>query len=700
LRTRITVTRTTGARTTGALTAVVALLAWAAALAAPALAEAPPRLSGEITDAPGATGARRADVQAAITHLYDKDRIKLYVVYVHSFSGRTPTAWVDRTASLNGPGTRDVLLGVATTDRNYALSADPAMGLSTTQLDSISATAIEPALRQGNWPAAAIGAANGFAAVAAGRPVPAPSLSTAVAPRHGAIAIPPASPPSGGNSPTGLELAAIAGAAVLLLGLLLMAGRRLSSPGGPGGPGARAAAQPHGPPTAELEAQASHALVATDDAVRTSEQELGFAVARFGEHAAAPFSAALKSARAELAAAFKLRQLLDDDIPETEPVKRSMLTEISGRCVAANQLLDEQSEAFDRLQDLEARVPEVLSEVSSHVSQQDSRSAHSRQTLSQLAARYTPAAVAAVATSPDEAGERLEFARGQVADARTALAGESRGQSAVHLQAAESAADQAEALLNGIEHTEAELTQASSALPTALREIDADIAEGNALLAGQPDDRAAAVARAQVAASAVRGQLAAGAPFDTLAALRSLEEAGAALDHALASARQERERRERARAVLDQAMLVARSSVTAAEDFITTRRGGVGAAARTRLAEAQRHFQQAIAYGSSDPEAALTEAQNADVLGQQARALAEQDVAEFSYEQHEPEVTTGGFGGGFGGAILGGILINSMFGARRGGIGLGGLGGMRGPGTLGSFGGIGTRGRHSIGGMF
>jgi hypothetical protein len=680
LRTRITVTRTTGAlitgarttgarttgaRTTGALTAVVALLAWAAALAGPALAEAPPRLSGEITDASGALGAGRADVQAAITHLYDKDRIKLYVVYVPSFSGRTPTAWVDRTASLNGLGTRDVLLGVATTDRNYALSADPAMGLSTTQLDSISATAIEPSLRQGNWPA-----------------------------------IPPASPPSGGNSPTGLELAAIAGAAVLLLGLLLMAGRRLSSRGGRGGPGARAAAQPHGPATAELEAQASHALVATDDAVRTSEQELGFAVARFGEHAAAPFSGALKSARAELAAAFKLRQLLDDDIPETEPVKRSMLTEISGRCVAANQLLDEQSEAFDRLQDLEARVPEVLSEVSSHVSQQDSRSAHSRQTLSQLAARYTPAAVAAVATSPDEAGDRLEFARGQVADARTALAGESRGQAAVHLQAAESAADQAEALLNGIEHTEAELTQASSALPTALREIDADIAEGNALLAGQPDDRAAAVARAQVAASAVRGQLAAGAPFDTLAGLRSLEEAGAGLDHALASARQERERRERARAVLDQAMLVARSSVTAAEDFITTRRGGVGAAARTRLAEAQRHFQQAIAYGSGDPEAALTEAQNADVLGQQARALAEQDVAGFSYEQHEPAVTTGGFGGGFGGAILGGILINSMFGARRGGISLGGLGGMRGPGTLGSFGGIGTRGRHSIGGMF
>jgi hypothetical protein len=667
---------------------MVALLAWTFALARPALAEAPTRLYGEITDTAGALGPDRAKVQTAITHLYDTDRIKLYVVYVRSFSGLTPTAWVDHTAALSGLGTRDVILGVATSDRNYAVSADPGLGLSRSQLDTITATAIEPALRQGNWPEAAIGAASGFAAAEAGQPVPAPSLSSASAPRHGGVAAPPGHPASGGTS--GLEVAAIAAAAVVLLGLLLLLGRRLSGQtggghGGHGGYGGRGgpSAQPPHPPTAELEAQASHALVATDDAVKTSEQELGFATARFGEQAAAPFSAALKSARAELAAAFKLRQQLDDDVPETEPVKRSMLSEISGRCLEASRLLDEQSEAFDELQNLEARAPRVLAEVSSHIDQQNSRSAHSRQTLSQLAAKYTPAAVAVVATCPDQAGERLEFARECVADARKALADDSRGKAAVQLQAAESAADQAEGLLDGIEHMEAELTRASSALPTALREIDADIAEGNAMLAGQPDDRAAAVARAQVAASAVRGQVSAGAPFDALAALRTLEEAGTVLDRALASARQEGERRERARAVLDQAMLVARSSVTAAEDFITARRGGVGAAARTRLAEAQRHYQEAVAYGSRDPEAALAQAQHADALGQQARSLAEQDVAEFSYEQDEPVM--GGLGGGFGGAMLGGILINSMLGGGR---------------RVGSFGGIGTRGRHSIGGMF
>jgi hypothetical protein len=699
-------------RITAALVAVVALLAWSAG---PALAEAPVRLAGEITDHSGALSGRRAEVQTAITDLYNKDRIKLYVAYVQSFSGLSPTAWVDQTAAKNGLGSRDILLGVATSDRNYAVSADPNIGLSATQLDAVNATAIEPALRQSNWPAAATGAASGLAAAIAGRPIPAPSLQAGVAPRNGSAAAGPvpASTTASGSS-AGIQAAAIAGGAVLIFALVLLAlsiARRRGD--GRGGPRTAHAGQPPGPTIAELEAQASHALVETDDAIKTSEQELGFAAARFGEHAAAPFSAALKAAQAELAGAFKVRQLLDDDIPETERVKRKMLAEISGRCAEANRLLDEQSEAFDRLQDLETRASEVLPEVDHHVSQQDDRISRSEQTLGQLAAKYTPDAVAVVATSPGQARERLEFARAGLSDARQALAADESGQAAVFLQAAESAADQAESLLDGIEHLEAELTQASSALPTALREIDTDIAEATALLAGQPDDRAAAVARAQVAASAVRGQLAAGGPFDALAALRQLEEADAALDHALASAREERARQERARAVLDQAMLVARSSITAADDFITTRRGGVGAAARTRLAEAHRHFQQAVASAQANPEGAVTESQHADALAQQARSLAEQDVAEFSHRQQGPMVRTGGFGGGFGGALLGGILIDSLLGGGRGrgygrggGLGLGGgLGrggglGLGGFGTPGSFGGIGTRGRHSVGGRF
>ncbi|HEY2593172.1 MAG TPA: TPM domain-containing protein, partial [Chloroflexota bacterium] len=473
-------------------------------------------------------------------------------------------------------------------------------------------------------------------------------------------------------------------------------------------------------------AHAARALVATDDAVRTSEQELGFATARFGEHATAPFSATLQSARAELRAAFQLRQLLDDDVSKHDAAARSRLADIRAHCAEASRLLDEQSEAFDQLQDLAARAPQLVAEVDAHVVQQAARVRHSRHVLDHLSAKYTPDALVAVVSDPDQAAQRLEFAADCLARARHELANGQSGTSAVLLQAAESAADQATDLLNGVEHMEAELTQAASALPGALREVDAEIAEATAQPADQTEDgRATLVARAEALAAEVRGQRAAG-PFDALAALRDVQQADAMLDHALASARTEQTRRERARAVLDQAMLVARSSVTGSEDFIETRRGGVGATARTRLAEAQRHFQQAIGRALPDPESALTEAQRAGVLARESRAIAEQNVAVFDHAQvAAPRQASSEYGvarvdgiatvdgidgidgigavdgvargnrvdrvgAGLSGAILGGIVIGSVIDGRSPEEGSARYG--LGPG---SFGGVGTRSRHS-----
>jgi hypothetical protein len=262
----------------------------------------------------------------------------------------------------------------------------------------------------------------------------------------------------------------------------------------------------------------------------------------------------------------------------------------------------------------------------------------------------------------------------------------------VLLQAAESAADQASDLLDGVEHLEAELTQALSALAAAIREIDTDVAEAAELDGGREmTDLPGLAAAAQAAVASARGQQAGGEPFDSLAALRTLQRADSALDQELAKARDERDRQVRALAVLDQAMLLARSSATSAEDYVSTRRGGVGAAARTRLAEAHRHYRLAVTAGPADPESGLREAQRADALAQQARALAEEDVARFRYS--EPAPVSGRSGGaGLAGAVLGGILIDSLVsGAGRGG-GFG-VGGGLGPG---SFGGTGSRGRHNI----
>jgi hypothetical protein len=504
----------------------------------------------------------------------------------------------------------------------------------------------------------------------------------------------PGSQPSHGSQPSGLSDAAwIVGTAVVVLVLVVVV-IRLRSRGNAGvGFTARQDAAPDIAAIEELAAQASAALVAADDVIRTSEQELGFATATFGEHATARFTGAVQSAQAELSAAVRLRQRLDDNEVSDASARAAQLIQISARCAGANRLLDEHAAEFDELRDLEGRAPRLAAEVDAHIAQQSARIGRSRQILDTLAAKYTVDAVIAVLANPDEAADRLGFATSSLASATQNLADGRSDEAAVLLQAAESGADQATDLLDAVQHLEAELTQAFSALPAALREVDAEIAEAGGQRTEQPpDERARLVARAQGIADNVRRQQA-GAEFDALAALRAVQQVDAALDYSLASDRAEPARRERASAVLDQAMLVARSSVRTADDFIATRRGAVGATARTRLIEGQRHFRQSIAAARRDPEAALAEAQQADELAQQARMAAEQDVARFNYRGPAWLRAADGAGGvsavddGVGSAMLGGILIISSRRASAAGPRIGPA----------SFGGTGTRGRHHIG---
>ena len=134
--------------------------------------------SSHIIDSVGALGNDTSAVQDAIDSLYASARIDLYVAYVDSFTGVADREqWADQTADMNGMGTNDVLLAIATGDRQYQLSVAPDFPLTDAQLSEVETEAIEPALRQNDWSAAAIGAANGLAAVSAGQPVVAPAIT-------------------------------------------------------------------------------------------------------------------------------------------------------------------------------------------------------------------------------------------------------------------------------------------------------------------------------------------------------------------------------------------------------------------------------------------------------------------------------------------------------------------------------------------
>ncbi|MER5423733.1 TPM domain-containing protein [Streptosporangium roseum] len=157
-------------RVLAVLILTLSLSPWGAAAHADppaAVPEPPVAVSGPVTDRAGVLGGRRAEVEAAIARLRVRHGIRLYVVYVRSFSGMGATDWAAGTARLSGLGRLDLLLAVATGEGRYAVCADPAFPLSGAQLDSVAATAIEPGLRHSDWAGAPIVAAREYDAVLA-----------------------------------------------------------------------------------------------------------------------------------------------------------------------------------------------------------------------------------------------------------------------------------------------------------------------------------------------------------------------------------------------------------------------------------------------------------------------------------------------------------------------------------------------------
>lgn len=684
---------------------LLALGGWGVAQAPPARAEDPVTLSrqGQITDRVGALGDRQPAVAAALDKLYADRRIQLFVAYVDDFSGRSAQSWADATAQKNGLGQNDLLLAVATGARQYAYSADVDSGFTEQQLAAVAQTAIEPALRQNDWAGAAIGAANGYNAVLGGQPVPVPTITPG-----------PADPGGGASGENGagdfvLPVVAVGAAGALAAYAYTRRKRKAAGGGGRGtttGPGWPEGA-PDRLPLPELDGRAKTLLVETDDAVRTSTEELGFASAQFGEEAVGPFTEAVEYAKGELTHAFRLRQQLDDAYPEDDATRRRMLDEIVARCTEANRRLDAESADFDRLRDLEKNAPQALAAVEERYLELTGRATTAEATLTALTRRYADSASAPVAAAPGQAKDRLLFAATNLGLAHAAVDAGQNGAAAVHVRAAEGAVDQAATLVDAVERRAQELAEAAGKLTGALNETETDLADARGLLTGTTEGTSTAdlrgrIGRAEAVLADVRQEEASGR-YDPIDTLRRIEEADAALDEALSGARERESGRQRAVALLDQAMLSARSAIGAATDYVTTSRGAVGSKARTRLAEAGRHLERAGSLAAADPSGALAEAQRADTMARQAQQLAEQDVRAYQ----DPYA---GRRGGQGGAVLGGIILGEIlrgaggFGRGGGGGGGGGFGGGFGGGGggsgPGSFGGGGTRGRMGGGGRF
>ncbi|OAH50942.1 TPM domain-containing protein [Microbacterium oleivorans] len=619
------------------LTSVVAVslaVLFGAAVAAPAAATEPVTLDEtRVLDASDVlTDAQEARLDSRLAQLQDDTGLGLWVVYVDDFTDPSGAEdWANATAERNNLGPNQYLLAVATEGRAYYLSADSSGPISPDAVARIEQERVLPALSDGDWAGAGTAAADGLQEARSG----------------------------GGGGLVWVVVIVVAALAALVVWALVRRRRR----------GAGAASGQTQVPLEELERQAGAALVRTDDAISTSTQELGFAKAEFGDAATGEFEQAIAAARASLQQAFALQQKMDDETPDSPEQRRAWYEEILERSRAAEAALAEKAGAFEALRDLAANAPEALARVQQRRAEVGARAAESDARLTQLRAAYRAEALSAVADNPDQARDRLTFADARLAEAQREVAAGDGAAAAVGIRAAEQAVAQAAQLQDAITKLAADLEAAERDGAALVTELEADLAAAAAT--PDPDARLAPViAATRQNLDAAREDLT-GTHRDPLAALTLLERANTAIDGALGQVREAQQRADRARSVLSQTLLQARAQISAAEDFITARRGAVGATARTRLAEAGATLVQATQAQDGDPERALALAQRAASLAEEATRRAQSDVGSFAGGGNA------GGGGDFGG-MLGGIIMGSLLsggGSRRSSGGFGGFGG-------------------------
>lgn len=297
----------------------------------PVHAEDPIDVAAEqITDEAGVLGADQAEVREALDRFFDRTGLQLYVVYVPTFDDLTGDEWAAQTSQKSGLGRGDVLLAVATKDRFYGYETANAT-FSDEDLETVDRTRILPALRNDEFARAAIDAADGYGDIAEDDGLP-----------WGWIVF--------------------AGVIVLAAGAVVVHRLRrrfershhvLDEHGNPVDPAALLDMK-------ELEEVANRALVAVDDALLTSNDELRHAEAEHSRPQTDGFRFTVDQGRSSMREAFRLSHRLDDSPNMPDHERRRTASRIIAICEEVDRSLDARVEAFDALRDLSDRVPQVL----------------------------------------------------------------------------------------------------------------------------------------------------------------------------------------------------------------------------------------------------------------------------------------------------------------------------------------------------
>lgn len=671
---------------------VLGVLALAAALgagsASAAFATDPVTLdAGYVTDDAGVLSAsQKTAVEARLQALTENSSADLFVVIVDEFTSPSDNVgWTDAVAADNGLGPEQYLLAIAVDGRGYYISAATGGPLSDGRLDDIE-DRIQPLLAQEDWDGAITLAADEIQGDG-----------------------------GAGALRTTLIVVGIVVAALLiwLVVALVSRARRAAAVVARGAmPEMPDPNDPYSTLTDDqVQTQAGAALVRADDAITSSREELGFAVAQFGEAATAGFTGTVETAKAKMSEAFDLRQRLDDAVEDTIYDRRAWHIRIIQLCDEIADLLDDNTEAFDALRRLEQNAPAELQRVRSERAALDPLLVGAATALAGLEASYDPGALSTVADNPAQAVERAALADRSIAGAGQAIDAGRTGEAAFAIRTAEQSIAQSGQLVKAITDLGTELGDIEARSQALIAELQGDVsaaqqvADSSDALAGVVSATAQQLQRAQAGL--------AGTGRNPQRVFEALTAANTQIDAAITRGAQAVERARRSQQMLDQTLAQAESEIRATREYIDTRRGAVGPTARTRLSQAESALTQALSLRSSNAETARAEAARSLDLARLAASSAQADVYAATPGQWQGDgwgrggIFGSGSGGGsdLGGDILGGIIGGLLSGGGGGGNSRGsawrssGGGGLRSSGFGGGSRSSGRSGR-SGGGRF
>ncbi|MDR6906408.1 catechol 2,3-dioxygenase-like lactoylglutathione lyase family enzyme [Agromyces sp. 3263] len=372
--------------------------------------------------------------------------------------------------------------------------------------------------------------------------------------------------------------------------------------------GRRRPAQQQGVHDAELARRAGAALVAADERIHGTADELGFAEAQLGPQSITQATEALDAARRHLGDAFRLHRLNHEAIPGAADEIRARYERILQLCDSIDRELDEQLGVLAERIALARRAPELIAGLCADAERLRARLPRARATIERLAARYAPDALADVEADVADAAQLLAFAEHSLGVAERSREGGQRDQVALALEASAESMSRAATLLDAVETFEVDALRAESLLAALVVESRRDLAAALAEPHGHAAGRGVASAIAELRA-ALAALPTAGVNTDPFAHLRRLREAHAALETAVAAARDHAAHPVPSMTQVRRAIEAADRRLDVARDLVAAHPGCIGVEALTRLAESERlRIDLSHALGSSAaPTVAVTD---------------------------------------------------------------------------------------------